>query len=55
MQTTYRLNANEIDYSFFEKIKELYKNKEITITIEEVESPVNQYENLEKSETLNKK
>ena len=55
MQTTYRLNANEIDISFIEKLKELFKNKEVRINIEEVEPPVNQYEIFKKLEALNKK
>jgi flagellar biosynthesis regulator FlbT len=55
MQTTYRLNANEIDSSFIEKLKELFKNKEVRINIEEVEPPVNQYEIFKKLEALNKK
>jgi antitoxin YefM len=46
MQTTYRLNANEIDTNFIEKLKELFKNKEVSIKVEEVEAkpPVNQRE-----------
>lgn len=44
MQTTYRLNANEIDYSFFEAFQKLFKNKEISIKIEEINPPVNQRE-----------
>ena len=55
MQTTYRLNANEIDSSFIEKLKELFKNKEVRINIEEVEPPVNQYKIFKKLEALNKK
>jgi hypothetical protein len=55
MQTTYRLNANEIDSSFIEKLKELFKNKEVRINIEEVEPPINQYEIFKKLEALNKK
>jgi flagellar biosynthesis regulator FlbT len=44
MQTTYRLNANEIDIKFIEKLKKLFKNKEISIKIEEINPPVNQRE-----------
>ncbi len=55
MQTTYRLNANEIDESFIEKIKKLFKNKEVRINIEEVEPPTNQYEIFKKLEQLKKK
>lgn len=55
MQTTYRLNANEIDYSFFEAFQMLFKNKEISIKIEEINPPVNQYEIFKKLEALNKK
>ncbi len=55
MQTTYRLNANEIDISFIEKLKELFKNKEVNISVEEVTPPVNQYEIFKKMEALNKK
>jgi|GEM_PF-800223 len=35
MQTTFRLNANEIDYNFFETVKKLFKNKTVTITVQE--------------------
>ncbi len=55
MQTTYILNANEIDYSFFEAFQKLFKNKEISIKIEEINPPVNQYEIFKKLEALNKK
>jgi hypothetical protein len=55
MQTTYRLNANEIDYSFFEAFQKLFKNKEISIKIEEINPPVNQREILKKIKATNKK
>jgi hypothetical protein len=55
MQTTYRLNANEIDYSFFEAFQKLFKNKEVSIKIEVINPPVNQYEIFKKLEALNKK
>jgi hypothetical protein len=55
MQTTYRLNTNEIDANFIEKLKEIFKNKEIKISVEEVEPSTNQYEIFKKMEVLNKK
>jgi hypothetical protein len=35
MQTTFELNANEIDNNLFEAIKKVFKNKPIKITITE--------------------
>jgi hypothetical protein len=37
MQATYRLFADEITDAFFEGIKDRYRNKEIEITVREVE------------------
>ena len=33
MQTTFRLNVNELDISFIEKLKKLFKNKEVSIIV----------------------
>ena len=35
MQTTFELNANEIDNDFFEVIKKTFKNKKVKIIVEE--------------------
>ena len=35
METTYRLSEKELDDAFLNSIKSLYKNKNISITIEE--------------------
>lgn len=37
MQTTYQLNAQDIDLNFLEKIKKIYKNKDLNIVIEDIE------------------
>lgn len=37
MQSVYRLNAEELDYQFFESLKSLFKNKEIEIAVSEVD------------------
>lgn len=55
MQTTFRLNTNEIDIVFIEKLKSLFQNKEVNISIEEVDSSVNQYDIYKRMEALNKK
>lgn len=55
MQTTYRLNANEIDYSFFEAFQKLFKNKEVSIKIEEINPPINQKQILKEIKKTNKK
>ena len=55
MQTTFRLNAQEIDYSFFEAFKKLFKNKEVNITIEEIQTQANQKEILQSLKALKKK
>ena len=55
MQTTFRLNAQEIDYSFFEAFKKLFKNKEVNIIVEEANPQKNLYEMYKKSEALQKK
>ena len=36
MQTIYQLNTKEIDSNFFEGFKQLFKDKNIKITVEEV-------------------
>ena len=36
METTFHTNANDLDTSFIESIKTLYKGKEITITVDEI-------------------
>jgi hypothetical protein len=48
MQATYRLFADEITDAFFKGIKDSYRNKEIEITVREVEDET---EYLLKSET----
>lgn len=55
MQTTFRLNANEIDYSFFEAFQKLFQNKEISIKIEEVVQPNLHFDMYKESEKLQKK
>jgi hypothetical protein len=55
MQTTFRLNVNELDVSFIEKLKKLFKNKEISIVIVDKKPQTSQYEMYKKSEVLNKK
>lgn len=37
METTYRLNADELDNRFIESLKSVFKNKEIEITVTEVD------------------
>ncbi|OHD09211.1 MAG: hypothetical protein A2Y34_14640 [Spirochaetes bacterium GWC1_27_15] len=37
MYTTYRINANEIDVNFIEGIKKIFKDREIEITIYNVD------------------
>jgi antitoxin YefM len=37
MQTTYRLNANELNDQFLEALKSLFKDKEIEIVVNEVD------------------
>jgi arsenate reductase-like glutaredoxin family protein len=39
MQTTFELNAREIDFQFIEFIKKHFKNKDVKIIIEEIENP----------------
>jgi hypothetical protein len=55
MQTTFRLNVNELDISFIEKLKKLFKNKEISIVVVDKKPQTSQYEMYKKSEALNKK
>jgi len=37
MQTTYRLNANELDEKFIQSLKALFKDKDIEIMVSEVD------------------
>ena len=37
MQTTYRLNANELNDQFLDAVKALFKDKEIEIVVSEVD------------------
>lgn len=37
MQTTYRLNANELNDQFLDALKALFKDKEIEIVVSEVD------------------
>ncbi len=37
MQTTYQVNANEIDQGLLESIKAVFKDKEIEITVTELD------------------
>ena len=37
METTYRLNADELDNRFIESLKSVFKNKEIEITVTEID------------------
>ena len=39
MYTTYRLHADELDNDFIEALKTLFKDKEIEITVSEVDAP----------------
>jgi hypothetical protein len=55
MQTTFRLNINEIDIVFIEKLKSLFHNKEVSIKIEEIPQPNVHYNMYEESEKLQKK
>jgi hypothetical protein len=55
MQTTFRLNVNELDISFIEKLKKLFKNKEVSIIVVDKKPQTSQYEMYKKSEALNKK
>lgn len=55
MQTTFRLNVNELDVSFIEKLKKLFKNKEVSIVVVDKKPQTSQYEMYKKSEALNKK
>ena len=55
METSIRMHVNEIDFSFFEAFKKLYKNKEICISISEVPNHISQIEMFKASEKLQKK
>jgi len=55
MQTTFRLNVNELDDNFIEKLKKLFKNKEVSIVVVDKKPQISQYEMYKKSEALNKK
>lgn len=37
METTYRLNADELDNKFIDNLKSIFKNKEIEIVVSEVD------------------
>lgn len=37
MHTVYRLNAEELDYKFFESLKNLFKGKDLEIIVSEVD------------------
>jgi len=37
MQTTYRLNANELDEKFIQSLKALFKDKDLEIMVSEVD------------------
>lgn len=54
MQTIYQLNTKEIDRNFFEAFKQLFKNKNIKITVEEVKetTTIKSFESLKKSQTI---
>jgi 5'-3' exonuclease len=54
MQTTFRLNVNELDISFIEKLKKLFKNKEVSIIVVDKKPQTSQYEMYKKSEALKK-
>jgi hypothetical protein len=55
MQTTFRININELDMNFIENLKKLFKNKELSIVVEDKRPKISQYEMYKKSEALNKK
>ncbi len=54
MQTIYQLNTKEIDRNFFEAFKQLFKNKNIKITVEEVKetTTIKSFESLKKSQPI---
>ena len=37
METTYRLNADELDNNFVDSLKSIFKNKEIEIVVSEID------------------
>lgn len=49
------INFNEIDFSFFEKLKKQFGDKMVRITIEETPPKVSQKEIFKKLEALQKK
>jgi antitoxin YefM len=60
MQTTYRLNVNELDENFLEGLKATFKDKEIEIIVSEVDeteyllkSPANKKRLLQAIENVN--
>lgn len=60
MQTTYRLNVNELDENFLEGLKTTFKDKEIEIIVSEVDeteyllkSPANKKRLLQAIENVN--
>jgi hypothetical protein len=54
MQSTYRLNANELSLDFVEAVKKLYKDRTITIFISE-ETEVDETQYLTRSEANHKR
>lgn len=54
MHTIYQLNAKEIDRNFFEAFKQLFKNKNIKITVEEVKetTTIKSFESFKKSQPI---
>jgi hypothetical protein len=54
MQTIYQLNTKEIDNNFFEAFKQLFENKNIKITVEEVKEirTCNSFETFKKSKPI---
>ena len=56
MQTIIKFNVNDVDFSFFEKLKEQYANKEASLIINEIsKTKVSQKEIWEEMEEVRKK
>ena len=49
METTYKLNARDLTYGFVTSIQNVYLDRDIEITIREVETPVDEKEYLRQS------
>ena len=49
------INLKDIDFSFFEKLKKQFGDKELRITIDEIPEKVNQKEIFKKLQALQKK